>query len=150
MENLLEIGHSGIISQIHAIQEVETHSMHPGLQSILLKHQTIFSTPHVLPPSHSVHYHSIPLVLSSVPTNVLSYHHPFSQKSEIEKMVQELLDSCLIHPSTSPYSSHLVMVLNKEYMWNMCPNFHSLNKVTIKDKFPIPIIDDILDELSGA
>jgi hypothetical protein len=44
----------------------------------------------------------------------------------------------------------MVMVLKKEGTWCMCPNFHTLNKLTIKYKFPIHIIDDLLDELSGA
>ena len=42
------------------------------------------------------------------------------------------------------------MVLKKEGSWCTCPNFHALNKLTIKDKFAIPIIDDLLDDLSGA
>jgi hypothetical protein len=65
-------------------------------------------------------------------------------------MVQELLIVGVIHPSMIPYSSPIVMVLKKEGSWGMCPDFRALNKLTIKDKFLIPVIDDLLDELSGA
>jgi hypothetical protein len=106
----------------------------------------VFSTPQGLPPSCGVHDHSIPLVPGSLPPNICSYHHPFSQKNEIEKMVQELLNTGVIFP----YSSPIVMVLKKEGSWRMCPDFHVLNKLTIKEKFTIPVIDDLLDELSGA
>jgi hypothetical protein len=56
----------------------------------------------------------------------------------------------VIHPSANPYSFVVVMVLNKEGTWRMCPNFHTLKKNIIKVKFPITIIDDLLDELSGS
>jgi hypothetical protein len=65
-------------------------------------------------------------------------------------MVQELLNASVSHPSMSPYSSPMVMVLKKEGYWRMCPDFHALNKLTIKEKFPIPVIDDLLDDLSGT
>jgi hypothetical protein len=120
------------------------------LQALLSKHQMVFSTPQGLPPSHSVHDHSISFVPKCLPPNIRLYRHPFSQKNEIEKMVQEILNAGVIFPSTSPYSSPVVMVLKKEGSWIMCPDFRALNKLTIKDKFPIPIIDDLLDELSGA
>jgi hypothetical protein len=150
MENLLKKGHLGIIAQLHSIQAIETPSMHPDLQAILSKHQAIFSTPQGIYPSRGVHDHSIPLVPGSLPPNVLPYRHPFPEKNEIEKIMQELLQAGVIHPNTSPYSSPVVMALKKEGTWCMCPDFRAFNKLTIKDKFPIFVIDDLLDELSGA
>jgi hypothetical protein len=70
-------------------KKTETPSVPQDLQSILSKHQVVFSTPHGLPPSHGVHDHSIPLVPGSMHPNIRPYRHPFSQKNEIEKMVQE-------------------------------------------------------------
>jgi hypothetical protein len=72
------------------------------LQALLTKHQTVLSTPQRLPPSRNLHDHSIPLVPGSLPPNIRPYRHPFSQKNEIEKMVQELLTVGVIRPSTSP------------------------------------------------
>jgi hypothetical protein len=115
------------------------------LQALLFKHQMVFSTPQGLPPSRGVHDHSIPLVSRSLPPNIRLYRHPFSQK-----MVQELLTVGVICPSMSPYSYLVVMVLKKEGSWRMFPDFCALNKLTIKEKFPILVIDDLLDELSGA
>jgi hypothetical protein len=98
MEKILNKGHSGIIAQLHSIQVVETPFVHLDLQAILSQHQAIFSTPQGIPPSPSVHDHSIPLVPSTLPPNVFPYHHPFSQKNEIEKIVQELLQAGVILP----------------------------------------------------
>jgi hypothetical protein len=117
MEKLLKKGHYSVIAQLHAIQAIETPSAPQDLQAILSKHQLVFSTPQGLPPSHGVHDHSIPLVPGSLPPNIHPYRHPFSQKNEIEKMVQELLNAGIICPSTSPYSSSVVMVLKKEGSW---------------------------------
>ena len=44
----------------------------------------------------------------------------------------------------------MVMVLKKDGEWCMCPDFRALNKLIVKDKFPIPVVDDLLDELNGA
>jgi hypothetical protein len=87
MEKLLKKGHSGVIAQLHAIQATEIPPMPQDLQALLSKHQTVFSTPQGLPPSHGVHDHYIPLVPGSLPRNIRPYRHPFAQKNEIEKMV---------------------------------------------------------------
>jgi hypothetical protein len=115
MEKLLKKGHSNIISQLHSIQVVKNLSstIHPNLQCFLSQHQYIFNNPQGLPPSHGAHDHSIRLVPSSPPPNVFPYRHPFDQKNEIEKIVRELLTTCVIRPSTSPYFSPTVVVLKK-------------------------------------
>jgi hypothetical protein len=59
------------------------------------------------------------------------------------------LEAAVICPSTSPYSLLVLMVLKKEWTWRMCHNFQALNKLIVKEKFPIPIIGDILDEIHG-
>ena len=105
MEKLLKKCHFGVISQLHAIQATETPPVPQDLQALLSKHQMVFSTPQGLPPSHGIHDHSIPLVPEILSPNIRPYCHPFSQKNEIEKMVQELLNAGIIRPSISPYSS---------------------------------------------
>ena len=60
-----------------------------------------------------------------------------------------MLETGIIRPSQSSYFAPIVMVCNPNGSWHMCPNYRELNNITIKDKFPIPFIDELLDELHG-
>jgi hypothetical protein len=63
---------------------------------------------------HGEHDRGIPLIPSGQQPNVIFYRHPFAQKNEIEKIIQELLEASVISHDTNPYSSLVVMVLKKE------------------------------------
>jgi hypothetical protein len=151
MTKLLKNGHQGIISKLCSL-DVQTSkpSIPQDLQRIIDKNSKVFEDiPKGLPPTGN-HDHEIRLIPGSVPPNIRPYRYPYAQKSEIECMVEEMLEAGIIRPSQSSYSAPVVMVFKKDNSWRMCPDYRELNRITIKDKFPIPMIDELLDELHGA
>ncbi|GKC45860.1 putative mitochondrial protein [Tanacetum coccineum] len=109
----------------------------------------VFATPTSLPPKRKQD-NRIPLLPNSPPINIRPYKHPPNQKDVVEAMVKELMESGVIRDSQSPYSSPIVMVKKKDGTWRMCVDYKQLNKCTVKDKFPIQVVEELLDELKGA
>lgn len=120
----------------------------PFLVDFVKKHEKILADPVGLPPPRG-HEHVIRVKEGSNPVGVRPYRYPQCQKDEIESMIQEMLNAGIIKPSTSPFSSPVLLVRKKDGSWRFCDDYRALNKETVPNKYPIPVIDELLDELHG-
>lgn len=117
---------------------------------ILGEYSEAFGEPQQLPPSRGVFDRHILLLEGCTPVNSRPYRYSLIQKEVIEKMVQELLSQGITQYRSSPYASLVVLVGKKDGSWRLCVDYRALNKLIVKDKFPIPIIEELLDELGGS
>jgi len=120
------------------------------IKKILDRHHKVFGPIPLGVPLDREFEHIIKLEAGAKLVITTPYRHPKKYKDEIEKAIKELLDMGHIRPSSSPFASSVVLVKKKDRMMRMCIDFQALNKKTIKNRYPIPRIDELLDELHGA
>ena len=133
-----------------AQQEQQKGEYHPDIQILRTKHSKVFSDiPPGRPPDRGTE-HIIKFEEGAKPIMITPYRHPKRLKDEIEKTINELLAMGHIRPSKSPFASLVVLVKKKDGSLRMCIDYHQLNKRTIKNRYPIPRIDELIDELHGA
>jgi hypothetical protein len=121
----------------------------PIIQQVLLEFEDVFAEPSVLPP-HRQYDHTFPLLPGANPVNAKPYRYSPLHKDEIERQVKALLSAGLISPSTSSFASPVPLVQKKDGTWRFCVDYRRLNAIAIKNKFPMPLIEEMLDELIGA
>ncbi|MFS7955896.1 putative nucleotidyltransferase, Ribonuclease H [Helianthus anomalus] len=102
-----------------------------------------------LPPRRDIDFR-IDLIPGANPVAKAPYRLAPSEMRELSNQLQELLEKGFIRPSTSPWGAPVLFVKKKDGSFRMCIDYRELNKLTIKNRYPLPRIDDLFDQLQGA
>ncbi|GJW55819.1 putative reverse transcriptase domain-containing protein [Tanacetum coccineum] len=102
-----------------------------------------------LPPVRQVEF-QIDLIPGATPVARAPYRLAPSEMQELSNQLQELADRGFIRPSTSPWGAPVLFVKKKDGSFRMCIDYRELNKLTIKNRYPLPRIDDLFDQLQGS
>jgi hypothetical protein len=102
-----------------------------------------------MPPERKVEF-VIELIPGTTPISKRAYRVSGLELVELKKQIDELLEKGYIKPSTSPWVAQVLFVEKKDGMKRMCINYRALNEVTVKNKYPLPRIEDLFDHLRGA
>ncbi|GJU06734.1 putative reverse transcriptase domain-containing protein [Tanacetum coccineum] len=102
-----------------------------------------------LPPQWQVEFR-IDLVPEATPIAKSPYHLAPSEMQELSRQLQELQDKGFIRPSHSPWGAPVLFVKKKDGLLCMCIDYRELNKLTVKNRYPLPRIDDLFDQLQGS
>ncbi|GKB37488.1 retrotransposon protein, putative, ty3-gypsy subclass, partial [Tanacetum coccineum] len=102
-----------------------------------------------LPPTRQVEF-QIDLVPGAAPVARAPYRLAPSEMKELSEQLQELSDKGIIRPSSSPWGAPVLFVKKKDGLFQMCIDYRELNKLTVKNHYPLPRIDDLFDQLQGS
>jgi hypothetical protein len=102
-----------------------------------------------MPPDRDLEF-SIELLPETAPISKRAYRMDVKDLIELKKQIEELLEKGFIHPSLSPWGALVLFVNKKDGSRRMCIDYRSLNEVTIKNKYPLPRIEDLFDQMRGA
>ena len=97
-----------------------------------------------LPPHREIEF-SIDVVPSAIPTSITPYIMAPLELKELKLQLQELLEKGFVRPSVSPWGAPMLFVKKKDGTLRLCIDYRQLNKLTVKNKYPLPRIDDLFD-----
>lgn len=146
---ILRMGQGYLSAHLLSLDGGQEQQQSPGLvQKLIEQFVEIFQESKGLPPSRGCD-HAIELLLGSKPVNQQPYHYYYEQKNTIERMVRGMLEAQIVTTSTSHFASSIILIKKKDSTWRFYVDYRRLNDITVKNKYPIPVVEDLLDELHG-
>ncbi|XP_048607727.1 uncharacterized protein LOC111211085 isoform X2 [Brassica napus] len=146
-EELLESGAEGFLATISMAKEDGQQKLHDI--SVVAEYEDVFE-PLKGPPPARADVLTIEVEPGAAPISRAPYRLAPTEMAELKKQLEELSDKGFIRPSTSPWGAPVLFVKKKDGSFRLCIDYRGLNKVTIKNKYPLPRIDELLDQLQGA
>lgn len=122
----------------------------PLLNDLKLKYASVFSDQINFPPSRGIHDHSIELIDNAKPVSKPHYRLSTTELDELQRQLKDLLDKGFIKPSTSSWGAPVLFVKKKNGELRMCVDYRELNALTVKNKYPLPRIDELINRLHGT
>jgi hypothetical protein len=124
----------------------------PRLKKLLQDYDDVFPErlPVQLPPPERTTDHKIETIPGTEPPSRPPYRMPPIQLKELDRQLKELLQQGLIQPSVSPYGAPVLFVRKKDGTSRLCVDYRALNQITVKNRYALPRIDDLMHQLHGA
>jgi hypothetical protein len=146
-KSLLNKGYEGYLAYV-----IDTEKWVPKFEEIAVVSEFADVFPEELPgvvPDREVEF-TIELLPGTSPISIAPYRMAPAELLELKVQLKELLDRGFIRPSVSPWGAPVLFVKKKDGSMRMCIDYRQLNRVTVRNQYPLPRIDDLFDQLHGA
>ncbi|KAA0032554.1 DNA/RNA polymerases superfamily protein [Cucumis melo var. makuwa] len=150
LNRMLEPLSEGCTTFLAYVVVVQREKLKPEYVSVVKEFLDVFPDDlSGFPPDREIEF-TIELLLGTTPISQASYRMAPSELKELKMQLEELVDKGYIRPSVSPWEAPMLFVKKKDGTLRLCIDYRQLNKVTIRNKYPLPRVDDLFDQLRGA
>ena len=138
-----------VVRPTAASKAADTNPYKDKIDKIKKDYSHVFQEPTKLPP-HRWADHGIELPPDAKPPSRPCYKSSYAELEELRRQLKDLTDKGFIQPSKSPFGAPVLFVKKKDGSMRMCVDYRALNKITVKNSYPLPRIDELLTQLQGA